>query len=931
MTRSLRALGRSHPRSATVCVALAAALCAHAAQEQGSNPGLASAADASSCLKVFDFDERCHGNYEDTPMHWLRLTGDGLPAYSYGRFDESVGHEAPPSFLFTLRGGNIGYEYAHDDLLIPPGADWQIEGYIRTEGLEYASAVILCYLVDETGQRVPRSERISTPVRSIPVAGDGWQPVQLAFTGDSSVARRLRLQLWVIQDYVWKQPAGSDVDPIIRQDVAARVWFDDIRICRTARLHLGFSDPGGLVRPGASASLLVDVHNTTTSEANVGLEIRTADGELRNRADFAARAGAEEHFETSVPPLAPGLYEARATLAEGGQPHLERRLRFAVLPPLPEETPPTAEIGLDLGRWSGGSVQGVRELVHELGCAAVKVHVVASERTTGGGVAQELREVRQLARELALDQVRTTAVLLPPAPSELDVAARSLSAWVQSDPGWGVSAAATFASLGSDIFSWQLGAEQDEVSASAGWTREAVARAREAIDRVVAGSELVVPRSIFDTPAVADLLDDAASPPVSPPDLPSIRPPAAYSFWVPASVPARLLPWHLFAFLNRAESEARDAAMAPRSARGGDVALWLCIDSDTTPETTVADRVADLVRRVVLARAANPDRLYVPAPFECTATAGTPRWAPNEAYIPLRTLLHYVAGRRVVASFTFEPDGVALLFRGANGDTLIVWSWAYMSDGTLADLYVGPDASAVSLDGSPVALEKDDVRARVPVGPTPLILANVDGALLEFRESVRVAPVVVPFDGQGPTPVLWLRNTYPALLAGEVQLTPPSGWEISPNPILLSLAPGASLEQPLRFRLPPRQLASGQHMGIDIRVTAPNPAALHFDVPLEVEWKGITLQPRVAWDGDDLLVEHTLWNHSNRPVSFLAFCQAPRQARRDGQFLNVAPGSAHTLAYRFRQARHLSGEQLWLGVREVGGPRALDQLVPIPR
>lgn len=90
--------------------------------DQPTSRAAAEQAGPSRYVKLFDFDERRLGNYEDTPMYWTRFAGEGLPNFSNGRFDDRVGHAAPPSFLFTVRGGNIGYEYAHTDLAILPDA-----------------------------------------------------------------------------------------------------------------------------------------------------------------------------------------------------------------------------------------------------------------------------------------------------------------------------------------------------------------------------------------------------------------------------------------------------------------------------------------------------------------------------------------------------------------------------------------------------------------------------------------------------------------------------------------------------------------------------------------------------------------------------------------------------------------------------------------
>ncbi len=888
--------------------------------------------DSDGCVKVFDFNERPLGNYEDTPMYWTKLAGAGLPAYSAGRLDDAVGHAAPPSFRFMLRGGNIGYEYSRSDLVIEPGADYLIEAYLRAEGLEHARALIACYLVDHLEQRIPGSERVSGLVCSDARGEPTWQRVEIALPGGFPTARALRLQLWVLQRYVWREPDETAVDPIVRQDVQARVWFDDLRVCRTARLSLTLSSPGGLIAPGAAESLRIDAQNVAHQALTGEFRILDGDGETRARAEFTVGPDASEQSEQPVPRLPPGLYDARATLGGAQQPALERSLRFAVLPPLPGPDPGRRDFGVDLGPWPDSATAGALALLHSLGCGAVKVAIPLRDAPLTDEDTAELRQIRDLARRLTLGQIQTTAVLLPPTAADGQHGRFSLCRWVSANDDWGSRVGPTLAYLGGDVSSWQLGDERQELALADRWTGPAVAGVREMLERVVASPQLVVPRSVLDAQPAAAFLG-AAEPkatwegeaPAEPRLSRSFALPSgaqsAISFWVPALVPARALPWELAFWLQTQADQSGSAAPAQS---------WLSIGYEPDDEAPSRQQATDLARRIVLARAVNPDRLYVPAPLECTTTGGTVSWQPTAAYIPLRTLFHCLSGQRATGSFVLDFDSVAILFRGDERSTLVVWSWAHCPAGASVELHAGASATAIDLWGEEVPLEHDGARVRVPLSVTPLIVTNVSAPLLQLRESFRVEPAVVQLHDAGPPPVLTLRNGYLTELSGTIALQPPPGWDVSPNPIPLELAPGAVLEQPLRFTLPPRQVASGQQLGVDVHVARPDVFDMHFDVRLEVELKGISLRADARWEGDDLVVEHTLQNNSDRPVSFNAFCQPPDSTRADGLFLNVPPGASRTQGYRFPTARRLARQNLWLGIREIDGTRTLDQLVAVP-
>ena len=66
---------------------------------------MAQPADVSRVLRTIDFEERRLGNNEDLPMHWLKVEGDGLPAYVNGKLTNDRAHGGTWSFRLDLDGG----------------------------------------------------------------------------------------------------------------------------------------------------------------------------------------------------------------------------------------------------------------------------------------------------------------------------------------------------------------------------------------------------------------------------------------------------------------------------------------------------------------------------------------------------------------------------------------------------------------------------------------------------------------------------------------------------------------------------------------------------------------------------------------------------------------------------------------------------------
>ena len=244
---------------------------------------------------------------------------------------------------------------------------------------------------------------------------------------------------------------------------------------------------------------------------------------------------------------------------------------------------------------------------------------------------------------------------------------------------------------------------------------------------------------------------------------------------------------------------------------------------------------------------------------------------------------------------------------------------------------LGPRATVIELNGQKRRLQSDGPRARVPLSATPLIIEDVNAALLLFEQSVRVEPAFIQVSEPEPRPVLTLRNTYRAEIAGTINLLPPANWNVGTDPIQLQLGPGETLSETLKFDIPPRQLAAEQVLGVDVHLARPETVDLHFDVPLRVGLKDIVIQSSAHWDRDDLVIEQSLQNLSASPVSFNSFCQPPQRAQLEGVLLNVKPGDTARQVYRIPAARDLAGGRVWVGAQEIGGHRTLDQLVLIPR
>lgn len=917
LRRELRALS----------AALLAALSAPAAISQTTNPS-----ELYRLVKRFDFDERGQGNYEDEPMHWSRLEGPGLPGYNRGWLDDRRGHDGPPSFRLDVQSANVAYEYRHLDLTIVPGSDYVVRGMICAQGLIHSRAFLAAYLVDRFGDRIVGSDRVSNLVRSVrspltssdvgpprrDVAADDatepWQPVELTIPGEYPSAFALRLQCWVLQGSVWQSPGPGAVDPIVRRDVRATAWFDDIGVFRLPRARLRLSNPAGVVLPDRDESLIVEVQNATAQQMWAEVAISDAAGRIISlldhevptltAADWTMQRRRDARTDGSlgremlagavrspVPPLTPGIYTARMRLRNAHERLLERELRFAALAPLPPAAVRRPEVGVDLGCWRGGDIEGIVEALAELGCGSAKIGVMAGGESSGGGESESLTLIGELIRELGTRRIEAVGVILPPDRAPDSSAPPTIRRMIMGDPSWRARMSPAFAQLGGLMTTWQLGDEQAELHGDGAWDDGLVSLVRDHLRRFVTVPELV-----------ASVSASAASGPAA----------ATHSILVPELVPARDVP----RALERYASSTTPA--------------WVKLDTREDTRGPAARRT-DVARRFVLAKAVGVSRVYVDAPVRRIAQAGATLWEPTEEYLVLRTLMRHLAGKRLVASMSPEPDTTALVFRGTDSCCMVIWSWCESDGGQPVYLYLGPSPQAIDLLGRPVPIERRGEQARLMIGPEPIIVEGLHTALALLQASFRVAPTFLQAHNHDTKPILTFRNPYWNTLSGEATFHVPAGWEVLPRVIPFELAPGQTLEQALDVVLPPRELASGYDLGVRLRLRAPEEAELTFTQRLDVGLRDILVEARARWEGTTLIVEQSIRNLSTDRIRFSGFCETPRRARAEALFLDIPHGESQTALYVYPDSRDLAGAQVHVGVREIRGLRRLDQLVEVPK
>jgi hypothetical protein len=585
------------------------------------------------------------------------------------------------------------------------------------------------------------------------------------------------------------------------------------------------------------------------------------------------------------------MYTATLGLRVEDKVVLRRSIRFAVLAELSPPSAAHADVGVDLGRWPQSDASGAIKLLKELGAGAVKVGVPMIGEPPPDRI-ETFRQLGRLMRDLRVGSVETVGVLLSPEAEQDPVAGLATHQMLRTDSEWRSRFSPVLSYFQGLLTSWQLGPERLELRGRQRWDPELVDSVRAHLQRYVNLPEIIVPRSVLD------------------PDWPTGDP---RSILVPVEVPARQLPEQL-AFLTEENRPLR----------------WLQLEMEQGAHLSRVSRLTDLARRFVLAKAVGPDRIFLRAPLEYSSTGGDDAWQPTESYVVMRTLFHYLSGTQAVGVIRGADDVVGVIFRGGERGCMVLWTWRDSPEGVPIELYLGDDPAVVDLWGRPQAVEARGRRTLIRATPTPVIVSKLETPLALLQSSFRVWPRSLQIHVVEPRPVLSFRNHFDQYLSGALSVSGPANWIVGPKSIEFSLEPGEVLEQVLDIRLPPREAATQQELRIKIALHTPVAAVLEFTAPLEVGLRDIFVRVTARWNGDTLIVEHVLDNRSEKTVSFLSACRAPRRAALEGQFLRIAPGRTALQRYVYRNARDLVGRQLSLRVEELRGRRKLNQRVKVP-
>ena len=853
---------------------------------------------ARRIIKHFDFDERPLQNLGTVPVYWRPLRMEGFPAYLEGRFDTQVGRSSAPSFRLDLDGGSIAYQYEGNDIAVRSNhSDYLVVAWVKTSGLTNTRAYLTAFFLDRKGNRIPGTERTTAQV-----GGSGkpteFEPLQVGLTGDVEGARYIGLMVWLAQQPIWDHPP-SGPHTIVREDIKASVWFDDITVFRLPRVSLQSGTAGNVFVEGGPVILDPEVTDPDGLNLAAKLTVRSVDGSFQDDRPISVRAGAALPQAVVYDDLPVGLYEARLVATTQDVPLVWRTLRFARLPrPLNSPQSIGRGFGLILRNIETAALRGQRALLAPVRPELVKLPVWYTQRAILGQEFEVNQAVDGYLQAIVESGGNPVGIQMddPAAPATSgQVELQSMLDLLSAEPvAWKPLIASTWSRYTGLIHIWQVGRDGDDAI----YLDDRLGGLLDTLHREMA---TLMTEPLLATPM--SLFHPSGSGAVG--DFRSIN--------VPVSIGSDHIEQHVRPLIGPDANRA-----------------WISLNTLTAPYYPREDRLADYARRLVSTYFANPGAVFVPAPWDYQIDMTSVQVNPREEYMVFRTIADVLGDAVPVSRSNIDGQAECLVF-DRNGQAIIfVWNDYAPAAGREHTLFLGEFAEQIDLWGRRSKLPLVDNLQKVRIRQVPSFIVNTPTWLMEFRRQFRVVPPLLEGNFTAGEQAMVFKNTYREPISGSVRIIAPENWDVRPTRMTFALQPGDTFRQPLEIRFPINAEAGVKAILGEFALDADHRYAFTAPAWFELGLQGIDLEAYAFRRSGDAIIRVSMTNHTAQAVSFDGDLIAPGRQRASRLFQNIMPGQSVTKEFALASAAELIGRQVRIHFNERSGTRVWNRLLTIP-
>jgi len=833
------------------------------------------------------FDESWDANFNGWPDRWTRRRGPGYPHYVKIEINRQPSPAGDRCLRIDVDGGAAAV--FSPPVQVGPLFSYVLEGYLKTEGLQYDRAFFSLTLLDD--QRMRLETFHCQKVRQT----DGWVKFRLGPISPNS-------------DNVRYAMIGLHVEPgEEEEDLRGSASFDDVWLGRLPRIALKsndpynfFTDPGKVeIRCTVSGSLerdptvefeVEDVSGGTLARLQRQIPTRPADtGEELSLESLSEQPQGRIGETTWKPPLPePGFYRVRATMR--GRDKLVQRDELNLVVIEPRRSPPGGEFGWTLPRGDRPlPLPLLGQLIAQAGINWVKYPLWYGEDAGEDSIERLIA----FSQRLSAQGIELVGLLHQPPDSLRSRYAQSeaLSAADVFAPGpevWYPSLEPVMTRLATRVHWWQLGADLDTSLVGFPNLGEKVAQIKGELDRIGQDVNLGIGWNWSnDMPAPAD----------------------------------GKTPWRSLTF-SADPPLTHEELSAYLEARPGDaLRRWVVVQPLPADAYDLEARADDLVRRMIAAKIQGADAVFCPDPFDPQRGLMNADGTPGELFLPWRTAALALGGARYIGSLELPEGSQNHVFARDDEAVMVVWN----EQPTEEVLYLGENVRQIDLFGHSRQPAEGNHGQVIPVGPFPSFVTGLNGPIARWRMSFQFARGEIPsVFGRPQSNWFMVDNAFSRGVTGEARLITPEVWSVTPSQAVFRLEAGESLRHDFQTVLPYNASSGRQRVRVDFRIHADRPYQFSVYRKMDVGMGNVSIEVLTQLGPEGTLeVQQRLINETDAPVSFRCQLYAPGRRRLKTQIIGLGRGR-DVYVYRLPGGEELLGRTLWIRAEEIDGPRVLN-------
>jgi hypothetical protein len=914
-----------------------------------------------------DFEADIDRNYDAWPDGWTRRRDRGYPDYVQIGIVPYPEAEAPakpesssPDAAATVSGDPsavaaslrqcmaIELDGGAGSATSPPIAissrySFIFVGQVRTRGLKHDWAEISLSFFDE-------NNTLLETFTSRPAQPSDWTAVQIGpVAPQDSRAKYARIALTL-------RPKDS------QEDLTGIAWFDDLQLLQVPRMTLRTSKPTGLYQEVGSAEVICDVSGV--SEADPRLTFELLDHQnlqlathtvavSANRKPQPAARGAKDEVEPFAgtaswkPPVQEfGFYRVRVTMSLTGGAILERSVTLATLRPLTAAN--SGEFGWSLP--GGEQPLALEELGPLLG--DVGIHWAKFPVWYRNPDEAWTDRLAWFAERLSLQSIEMVGLLDHPPVKAGDSSTEKdqppiASLFIESGI-WDDAVEPLMTRLSLKVRWWQLGGDDDTSFVGLPNADLKIAEVKQQFNRFGQEIRLGIPwrwvnepskhkrvpweflSLTTDPPLTADeiavyLEGPKTAPAIAPNDTALGKPPMATK-GSPA-VTARVLSGEgVKATLTNSPIPSRDRRATPTVDLRGPK-RWIILAPLARESYSTDDRVQDLVMRMLAAKIHGADAIFVPQPFSTDHGLMNDDGTPGELLVPWRTMATTISGAEYIGQIELPGGSTNHVFARGREAFMIVWNDQPASE----RLSLGEGLRQMDLWGRELPIEQTEqdgqLEHRVAVGSQPTIIAGLNQAVARWQiELAFDSPRLASIFGREQPLTMRAKNGFGQAIGGEITVRSPKSWDINPRVQRFKLAEGDELKQTFPVSLHVDASSGPQPLEIDFEVVADRTYRFRVYRVLQLGLEGLAVEMKTRLVGDDLVVEQTINNLTDEPISLQCMLFPPGRRRETKQVIQQGKGR-QSLTFTLPNGIELLGQTIRMRAEEIGSARVLNNSV----